>query len=89
MEIWRWRHRHVDIEHGEMETSRCGNVETWRHGDMEPWTWRHRHEDIKQRMENGIPGNFPHLFAHCTIGSLLFVPLLTKKRTEVIHLQMD
>jgi hypothetical protein len=92
METWRhgdgdmerWRHRHVD-----MKTWRSGDMETWRHGDrnMEFWCIIQKG---KWKKEVG-PRRFfltRLLFVHHAIGSLIFVRLLMKKQTEVIHLQM-
>jgi hypothetical protein len=94
METWTWRHGHGDMD---METR------TLRHGhgdmDMETWTWRHgqgdmdretwRQGDIKRRTEAQAIFPNPFTICHRANRSLLFVPLLTKKQTEVIRLQPD
>jgi hypothetical protein len=57
----------------------CGILETWRHG----------HGDIKQKTE--AQAIFLNLCTICSSfkGSLSLVSLLTKKKTEVTHLQTD
>jgi hypothetical protein len=39
MEMEAWKHREIDMRHGNKETWKHGDMETWRHRDME--TQRH------------------------------------------------
>jgi hypothetical protein len=50
METW-------SMEHGDLETRICRDVETLRHEDIE--TWRLGHKDIIRKTENKSPGKFP------------------------------
>jgi hypothetical protein len=94
-----WRHGDMEMEtwkHGDidMETWKHGKMETWRHGDMdmETWTLRHGQGDVGTSNGKQKPRRFSVirlLFAHRANGSLPFIHLLTKKQTEVIHLQTD
>jgi hypothetical protein len=53
-----WKHKYIDMRHGnmdkwrnrDMKTLRHGDMETWRHGDMENGdmeTWRHGDKDME------------------------------------------
>ncbi len=107
METWKhgnmetWRNRDMG-RHGDMETwkKRPGNIEIWKHGNinMETWkhdemeTWRHGHGYMETSNGKGKPRKFSLIllpFSHRANGSLSFVSLLTKKQTEVIRLQTD
>jgi hypothetical protein len=58
---------------------------TWSHENVDKWT--HGHGDIKQKTE--AQAIFLYPFTVCSLCKRKFVRLLTKKQTEVIHLQMD
>jgi hypothetical protein len=80
-----WRHG----DEG-METWRHRDMETLRHGDID--TWRHRDMDMETTDGKRKPRRFSLiglLFAHRANGGLSFVCLLTKKQTEVIHVQIN
>ncbi len=79
------------------------SVFCWRNsGNMVSWTWRYgdidithdtwRHGILKNLNGKQKPRRFSLIrltFTHCANGSLSFVCLLTKKRTEVILLRRD
>jgi hypothetical protein len=74
MATFTWGNLHEDIY-----------MDTWKHGEMETLGMETSNRKWKPRQFS----LFRLLFATCANGSLLFFGLLTKKQTEVIHLQTD
>ncbi len=71
-----------------MEIQRHGNMDKWRHEDMETWTWRHGDMDIETETCRHERGDI-EFFAHSANVSLSFVHLLMEIQSEVIRLQKD
>ncbi len=89
MDTWRhghmmtWTHGYMDTWwHRHMDTCKHGQ----RHGHVETCTWRHQTETGTEAQ-----AIFLNLFTICLSYRRKFVvcPLLTKKQTEFIRLQMD
>ncbi len=79
-----------DVCFQQINRSCHGDMETWRHGDieMETWTWKsdifRKKIKVKREVQAIFINPFPSV--HSANGSL---SICTKKQTEVIRLQMD